>query len=399
MDFRVQDREAPRRVGRLPIGPKVRRKLGPFGGQPQSETVVTANVFQTEIQFPDTTTIFARIGDAANMDPQAFTTMTPPRTAAGSGSNTLNTNGVWAGYAVVAAGPTDPFHRNFLGFKIDHPGWNCCNPRQWNANVTQFAYVKTSPVVLEITLPDPPISKALPVTITRPPVFRAVGDLASYQTNNMGAGIPSDGVPIWNETRPCGAWQYIVIPPQKGASIRLDQIVGYDKWQKLLQIGYKPQTCRGRTYKCMCAARGADAAEQSSINKKLTALGTTLGVIPSFNAPGQMQGPGLYNSVHKQQETDWSVQYSAPPYADTFVDAANQATTMIEQGFDVLAFGSAIVFQFLQYAPPCLDGTSTAMRQIMPYTLTVHSKTTFRQLKTASQDLGQVGTLPIVGGV
>lgn len=307
------------------------------------------------------------------------------------------------GTASNGASPEDCFQRNYVGFKIDHPGWNCCNPRQWNANVTQFCYVKSSPVVLEITLPDPPIGAAGPVTVQRPSKFRAAQDLQQYQVSNFGQ-VPSDGVPIWNETRPTGAWQYIIIPPQRGSSIRLDQVVGYTQWQKLLQIGYKPQTCRGKTYKCVCQAKGADASEQSSISFKLSSLQQPPpGTIPPFNPQAQMAGPGSYNTVHKAQETDWSVQYSvdtaAAPFPDDFIGAQAEAMTIIQQGFDVLAFGSGIVFQFVQYAPPCMDGTTTACRQVMPLTLTVHSKTTFRQLKSASQDIGQVSTLPIVGGV
>lgn len=383
---------------------KPRRILGPFGGQAQTETVVTANVFQLELQLTDVTQGFLKLGDIQNMDSQPFTTMQPPRVAAGSGENSLNTNGVWMATAVQTSTGTDPFHRSFWGVKLDHPGWNCCNPRQWNANVTQFAYVKSSPVVLEITLPDPPMASALPVTIQRPGVFRSVGDLNAWEVTNMGQ-VQSDQVPIFNETRPTGVWQYIIIPPQKGASIRLEKIVGFAEWQQLLQIGYKPQICRGRTYKCVCQPKGADQSEQINISTKLTTLTIPPGgVIPAVNstAAGGGTGPGMFNTIHKQQETDWCVQYSAPfntPYADTFLGAQAQALSMIQQGFDVLAFGSGIVFQFLQYAPPCLDGAPTAMKQIVPITLTVHSKTTFRQLKTANQDIGQVSTLPLVGGV
>lgn len=406
-DDRPRSNSASRRVGVQPAGGmpkvKVRRMLGPFGGPAQSETVVTANVFQTELEWEVGTVPFARLIDVVNMDPQIFTTMTPPRTAGGSGSNTLNTNGVWIGKASQASSTIDPFQRNYVGMKIDHPGWNCCNPRQWNANVTQFCYVKSSPVVLEITLPDAPMNSALPVTIQRPSKFRSAADLAAYQTANFGA-LPSDGVPIWNETRPTGAWQYIIIPPQRGSSLRLDQCIGYTQWQRLLQIGYKPQTCRGKTYKCVCQAKGGDASEQNSISFKLTQLqAPPAGTIPAFNAQAQMAGPGSYNTIHKAQETDWSVQYSVDtalaPFPDDFVGAQAEAMTIIQQGFDVLAFGSGIVFQFVQYAPPCIDGTDTACRQVMPLTLTVHSKTTFRQLKSASQDIGQVSTLPIVGGV
>lgn len=382
------------------LGPrnvKVRRMLGPFGGQPQSEVVVTANVYNYELEFPAGTSAFSRVPDLACMDPQIFTTMTPPRTAAGTGSNTMNRCGAWMAQASTAANAQDPFQRNFVSFKIDHPGWNCCNPRQWNANVTQFAYVKSSPVVLEITLPDPPISKAAPVVATRPAVFATAAALGTYQTTNMGS---NPAVPLWNETRPTGAWQYIIIPPQKGASINLSQVTGYVNWQKLLQIGYKPQTCRGKTYKCVCAAKGADTNEQQAIYAKLGQLTAGAGVIPAANGAALNSGPGSYNTVHKQQETDWSVQLStAAAPADTFAGAQAQMGIFVQQGFDVLAFGSGIVFQFVQYAPPCLDGTSTASSQILPITLTIHSKTTFRQLKSASQDIGQVSTLPVVGGV
>lgn len=384
-------------------GNKVRRLVGPFGGPAQSEVVVTANVFQTQLTFDNIATPFVRLPDVANMDPQNFTIMTD-RVGLGTGSNTLMTNGVFMGQATFASTPTDPFHRNFVGFKMDHPGWNCCNPRQWNANATQFVYVKSSPVVLEITLPDPPIVKALPVTITRPAVFRSAADITGYQALNMVAPNTSDGVPMWNETRPTGAWQYIIIPPQRGASLRLDQIVGFEKWQQLLQIGYKPQTCRGKTYKCVCTPKGEDATGQLEIASKLNALGTAVvpGTIPAYNNQGQ--GLGLYNTVHKAQETDWCCQYSRGPFVDTPLLAAltaaqQEIVDFSRQGFDVVAFGSGIVFQFVQYAPPAVDGTSTACRQVLPLTLTVHSKTTFRQLKTASQDIGQVSTLPIVGGV
>lgn len=375
----------------------IRRILGPFGGPAQKETVVTANVYQYQLSFPAGNLGFTRVPDIGNMDPQAFTTMTPPRTAAGTGVNTLNTMGVFAGQAATRATANDPYQRNFVGFKIDHPGWNCCNVRQWDENIRQFSYVKSSPVVLEITLPDPPISKALPVTITRPAVFTDAGELAAYQALNIG----TPATPLWNETRPTGAWQYIIIPPQKGSSIRLDLVVGYAEWQALLQIGYKPQTCRGTTYKCVCAAKGADSAEQNCIFTKLATLANSQppGTIPPKNPSTTLSGPGSFNTVHKAQETDWCVQYDNGPFADDFTGAGLQQLQFNQMGFDVLAFGSGIVFQFVQYAPPALDGTSTACGQILPLTLTVHSKTTFRQLKTAQQDIGQVCTLPIVGGL
>lgn len=372
-------------------GGRVRKSLGPFGGPPQFEKVVSATLYQTDLKFIRGTSALQRLSNVTAVDPQPFATMTPPRTAAGTGTNSLNSLGVEQAIASTAASASDPFQRNFYGIKIDHPGFNACNPVQWNANVTQFAYVKTSAVVCEITLPDPPMGTSEAVKLIRPGVI-STAQLAAYQTANT--GLANVGVNVWDEIRPMGAWMYIVIPAQKGASISLFNTVGLVRWQQLLQLGYKPKVCRGNKYRVMCSTKGFDTSGTREIYDKLQLLQAYGGVAPPSNGV-DYNIPGSYTKTHAAQECDWSVQYAETPIPDTFLGGQQKLTQFGAQGFDTIAFGSAIVFQFCQYAPLTSDGDQTAANQNVPVTLTIHNKTVFSQLKTASRDLGQVYTLPI----
>lgn len=397
--------------GPRPPGPQemqarraIRKVKGPFGAKKQSETVISASVFLTHVQFAAGSTPFTRLPDLPNMDPQNYSSMTPPRTGAGIGSNTLESMGVIQCIQGTRATYEDPYQRNFWGIKIDHPGFNACNPAQFVPNAAQFQYVKTTGVVCEIVLPDPPIVRAAPVTITRPENVTDAQLVGIQQVMMTPPGAPpAPPIPpaIWNTTRATGGWQYIVIPPMSGGSVRLEQCVGYDKWQKLLQIGYKPQICRSNTYRISCGAKGYNVQGMVDVGQKLTTLQAGAGVIPPNNGVNLGNGPGVYNSVHRTQETDWVCQYSGAPYADSFSPGAlNQVGALVAQGFDVLAFGSAIVFQFVQFAPPTTDtNTVTACVLTVPVTLTVHNKTKFTVLKTTNQDLAQVASLPVVGGV
>ena len=372
-------------------GSRVRKSLGPFGGPPQSEKVVSATLYQQELRFARGTSALARLASVTAVDPQIFTTMTPPRTGAGTGSNTSQSLGVEQATASTAASTTDPFQRNFYGIKIDHPGFNACNPVQWNANISQFAYVKTSAVVCEILLPDPPMGTSDAVKLVRPGVI-STAQLAAYQTANT--GLANVGANVWDEIRPMGAWMYIVIPAQKGASISLYNTVGLVRWQQLMQLGYKPKICKGNKYRVMAMAKGFDTSGTREIYDKLGLLISNAGVAPASNGV-DYQIPGSYTKNHAAQECDWSVQYAEIPLPDTFLGGQQKLTQFGAQGFDTIAFGSAIVFQFCQYAPLTGDGDQTAANQSVPVTLTIHNKTVFSQLKTASRDLGQVYTLPI----
>jgi len=378
-----------RRKGRLASAP--RKALGPFGGPPQSEKVVTATLYNTQLNFARGTVAFARLPDVVAVDPQTFKTMTPPRTAAGTGTNTIQQLGVEQATASVGATQLDPYQRNFWGIKIDHPGWNATSVVQWDANVSQFAYVKTSPVVLEITLPDAPIVTSEAVKMIRPGVMTNA-QLTAAETARFGNGA---GAPIWDEIRPIGAWQYMIVPAQKAASISLRNTVGLDKWQQLMQLGYKPKTCKGNKYRVAAGVRGFDQAGQSDCASHLLAL-IPAGAIPARNSSTDGFGPGQYTKTHSTQETDWCVQFfGAGSFADTYAGAIERVENFRGQGYDVVAFGSCIIFQFCQYAPPTVEGLETAAIQRVPVTLTIHNKTVFTQLKTASRDLGQVFTTPI----
>ena len=374
---------------------RIRKTLGPFGGPPQKEKVVSATQFNYDLDFPRGLLALTRISDnIASVDPQVFTTMTPPRTGPGSGGNNLGNLGVEQAIAGTASTLVDPYQRNFWGIKIDHPGFNACNPTQWNANITQFAYVKTSAVVCEITLPDAPVADSGPVKVIRPGVMTNT-QATAIQTTRFG----NAGLAIWDEIRPIGAWQYIIIPPHKAASINLSNCVGLDRWQQLMQLGYKPRTCKGRKYRVLCNPKGFDQSGQKDTQQRLDALSAGLGTIPSSNLAATGTGPGMYSKVHSAQETDWVCQYGYAGVADTYAGAGIKLAQFSAQGFDVVAYGSAIVFQFCQYCPPTVEGVQTSMAQSIPVTLTIHNSTVFSQLKTAARDLGQVYTLPIIGAV
>lgn len=381
---------------------KIRRVAGPFGPQKQKETQISSTIYNTSLVISPGATAFQKLPDVAAVNPQTFFSMTPPRTAAGTGSNTLQSLGVWQAISGVAATATDPYQRNFWSIKIDHPGFNACDVSKFNENANQFQYVKNSAVVCEIELLEPPLSKNMPVTITRPGLMIAA-QLQGYQQTMITPGGGTAGAVtsnIWNETRAVGVWQYIVIPPQPGSSINLSQIGTQAGWQRLLNMGYVPQTCRGKKYRVVAFPKGFDYAGILDVQNKLDQLNAGLGVIPASNgATGSNYMPGNHNMVHKIQETDWSCQFAPATYTDTFTGAATASRFIMQQGFDVLAFGSALVFQFCEYAPPTTTGTSTAGTFIMPYSLTVSTKTTFSRLKSSQKDVGQVSTLPIVSGV
>lgn len=374
---------------------RIRKTLGPFGGPPQREKVVSATQFNYDLDFPRGSLNLTRITDnIQSVQPKAFATMTPPRDAPGSGTNNLGNLGVEQAIAGSTATLVDPYQRNFWGIKIDHPGFNACNPTQWRANISQFAYVKTSAVVCEITLPDAPVCDSGPVKVIRPGVMTNAQATAVQSTRFGNAGLA-----IWDEIRPSGAWEYIIIPPHKAASINLSNCVGLVRWQELMQLGYKPRTCKGRKYRVMCNPTGFDQSGQRDTQERLNALDGGDGVIPSSNLLATGTGPGMYTKSHSAQETDWVCQYGYAGVPDNYIGAGLKLAQFSAQGFDVVAFGSAIVFQFCQYAPPTTENVQTSMAQCIPVSLTIHNSTVFSQLKTAQRDLGQVFTLPLIGGV
>lgn len=380
-----------------------RKRDAPFGTPSQVQTVVSATMYDFNVIYGVTNQPFSRALDVIPVHPTSFMWMTPPRATVGTGGNTCNQLGVWAGQSTKQASSIDPFIRNFYAIKLDHPGFNAVDPIQFVQNANLFQYVKLSGVVLEIQFPDPPMVAKQPVTITRPSLITAqMRDSAQQLMYTVVGAPPVSNRTAWYETHPTGRWEYIRIPAQNGSSINLSQIGDYDGWQRLVTLGYKPKVCRGNKYFIKCGTTGVDMNELENIRVKNQNLQATSGVIPPFNT---VSGAGLsYNGntrhKHQKQECDWSVQYASPGQPDNFSGGSMQCRQFEQQGFDTMAFGEAIVFQFLQYAPTCTDdGSPSGHMQEIPFHCTLHNKATFTQLRDGNIDIGQLSSLPIVGGV
>ena len=379
-----------------------RVKAGPFGGPVQSAKEVSSTLYLTALRTVPGAIPIAYEADVIPVTPANFTSMTDKVTVvAGAGSNTLVSLGVWRTVSQTAATTADPYQRTFLAFKVDHQGFNSCNVEKWNENCVQFQYVKQSPTAVMITLPEPPMQSKNtgPVSMTRPGAMTAAQLLGYQQTMITPGGavaVPPVGN-IWNETRSTGCWQYIIVSPQVAASINMTQIGDQAGWQRLLNLGYKPQACTRRTYMIGCGTTGFDAAGILNIVAKNN--GVTMPAIPTRNSVNTPEG--VHNRRHSIQETDWVCQYCETPtsivFPPTFASANLYVQNVLRQGFDTLPFGSAIVFQFLQYAPPTTDTlASTACPVNMPYQIEICSKTTWSKLRQGSRDLGQLSTLPLV---
>lgn len=392
--------------GSVPVALRLRKK-GPFGVERQSVKEISSTIYDTVLQTVPGTLAVAYVDDISPITPSSFFSMTPPRTAAGVGNNNLSSLGVIRSVSQTAATALDPMQRTYLALKIDHQGFNTCNIPKFNEYTQQFQYCKMSGVMCKITLPDPPMSSktALPVTQTRPSALTGAMLTGWQQTQVTPGGSlapPATPYPVWNETRPLGAWYYIIVPPQRGASINLTEIGTEAGWQRLMNIGYKAQPCKGKVYNIMCGTKGFDADGRSNIVQKLTQLNTGGGVIPSNNLFSGAVAEGRDNVEHQAQECDWVCQYATASNpvnpSNTFASWATYLQNTQAQGFDVLAYGSAIVFQFCQFAPPTTDtGVSTATNVIIPYQLEILSSTTFSQLKIGNRDVGQLATGPING--
>ena len=382
-----------------------RVKAGPFGGPAQSAKEVSSTLYNTVLSTVPGAIAIAYQPDIAAVTPANFASMTDKVTV-GTGSNTLMSLGVWRTVSQTVATASDPYQRTFLALKVDHQGFNACNVEIFNEKCLQFQYVKQSPYAVLITLPEPPMQakSAQPVTMTRPGAMTAA-QLLGYQQSMISTGFAAPPVPtgnIWNETRSTGCWQYIIIPPQVAASINMTQIGDQAAWQRLLNLGYKAQNCTRRQYMIACGTTGFDGMGTQNLRNKLTALQASLGVIPASNSTGAATFiEGVHNKKHAVQECDWVCQYNAPvslTIPPNYGNATQYVANLIAQGFDTLPFGSAIVFQFLQYAPPTTDTVAnTACPVNMPYTIEVTTKTSFSKLRLGNRDLGQLATLPLAG--
>lgn len=321
----------------------------------------------------------------------------------------------------------DPYQRNYLGLKLDHCGFNAVTPVKFEANCLQFQYIKGGGHVMTIDLPQPPIGTKSPTLITRPGVVTDE-QLAGYQQQMLiqplAAPIPGPikydpaRPPIWNETRPVGTWQYIMIPAQAGGSVNLTNCVGADQWQRLLELGFRPKLCKGSRYSLKVSSYGYDTPAMQAIASKYTGL-AAVPSIPSFNNVGiGLNATNFFltaqtqsKAQHKRLATDFVCQYSTypfpanpatlPPIADDYSSALDILMDKPRGGWDTLAHGDAIVFMFCQYAPVTSDGgVETACIMQLPMTLTIHDKTTFSVLREiGSNDISQLSSLPVLNNV
>lgn len=383
--------------------PRMKRvRAGPFGGPLQTAKEVSSTLYNVNLRTTPGALALAYLPDATAVTPANFTSMTD-KTTLGVGSNTLLSLGVWRTVSQVAATVADPYQRTFMALKVDHQGFNSCNVEKWNENCINFQYVKQSPVAVIITLPEPPMQAKTqgPVTMTRPGPMTAAQLLGYQQTMiTPGSAVAAPIVGnIWTETRSVGCWQYILIPPQFAASINLSQVGDQAAWQRLLNMGFKAQNCTRKRYMISCGTTGFDGEGKTNLATKLANLGTTLGVIPSFNQTNTPEG--IHNQKHSAQECDWCCQYALPAsiaIPATYPTSGQYLANLAAQGFDTVPFGSGIVFQFIQYAPPTTDtSANTACPLDLPYTIEVTSKTVWTQLRLGTRDLGQLATLPLVG--
>lgn len=377
--------------------PKVKRgATAPFGSEPETVKVITATLYETAIDFPAGGMPFKKLDDVLAVKPAVFRTMAFPRIIAGVGQNTLQSLGVFQGQSGSPATETDPYQRNFWAIKVDHCGFNACNVDRFPDGCNDFGLVKTSSNVVEITLPQPPMSKAMAPTVIRP-TNMSMAQMTGYQTRMFGGGVSMANV-AFDETHASGAWEYMIIPAQLGGSVKLSIMGTLTGWQRLLDMGFRPKKCTRSKYRISVVPKGQDGVEIRTVYRKLADM-TSTGIIPSSNAwADAQQFQGSEQRQHHAQDTDWCCQYSTLYPTDTFAGSQQIIRDIQAQGFDVMAYGSAIVFQFIQYAPPTSDtpAIDTSVCQIIPATLTVHNKTTFSKRRTVGFDLCQVMSLPVI---
>lgn len=366
--------------------------------------VISMTAYNFALDFPPGDDPFYKLPDvlpAIGLVP--FAAMTPPRNVSGTGSNSLNSLSVWMGASSSKATEEDPYQRNFFMVKTDHCGYNSVTPVRFLDGCTQFTYVKTGPNIIEIQLPEPPLSKAVPPVQIRPVSMTQV-QVIGIQKVMQGSGYDSTNV-IWPEQHASGFWQYIVLPAGYGGSLKMAYHGDKKGWNRLIDLGFRPKQCTSLKYRIMVEPKGQNGVEMLNAQNKLSQLGPMPGTIPVSNLnPGVFTAQAYEGRVkvpHQKSMTDWVCQMSTAISSpnDDFAGASARYYDLIAQGFDVMAFGGGIVFQFCQYAPPTRDTVpiTTAACQIVPVTINVHNKCVFSTPRTsAANDLYQVASLPIV---
>jgi hypothetical protein len=321
--------------------------------------------------------------------PEAFYTLNTrvPRPFQGTGwgwflqYNTLRAMGVNYMWSEERGSNVDHYRRSYLSFKIDSCGFNCCDPSVFNTLCQQYGRVKQGPTSVTFHFMDVPVGhqsvkREYPVTN---------GSLASVG-------------PATVEIRDQGAWMYIVIPPRKMASVKLQNLHGKANWDRLIDMGFKPRPMR-KAHRIWCSNGGIDDQQMQHVLQTQEVAPTTEN---SFVAEDTLTGSTLSRRAprpgkwikHKSVETERACQYwqSAANDIRTALGRGTarsiQFQDLLAQGYDCCPFGSAIVFCFVQYHGGVPEN---ARRQSIPIEIHVDSYTKFTQPLLEQLDLDQMG--------
>lgn len=294
--------------------------------------------------------------------------------------NTLRSMGVRYCWSEEAGSCLDPYRRSFLSFKIDAEGFNCCHPKLFNDNCKQFHQVKQGPTAVSFHFMDPPMGNK---AVTR-----------DYQITSGAVAAATV------ETRTVGTWQCIIVPPRKLASIYLPSLHGKANWDKLIEMGFKPQNV-GKFQRIYCSNGGIDEEQMEYvINSTETARAAQeengflnmegiveQGVFKKTQLPGEWK-------KHKYLDTERACQFYAE--FDNLTDDSTARTTsrtrqfwnIMAQGYHLAPYGSAIVFQFCTFHG---GNPENAARLSIPIEIHVDSFTKFKGNAAEQLDLDQLG--------
>lgn len=294
--------------------------------------------------------------------------------------NTLRSMGVRYMWSEEAGSSTDPYRRSFLSFKIDAEGFNCCHSKLFNDNCKQFHQVKQGPTAVTFHFMDPPMGNK---AVTRDYQITS-GDVATATV----------------ETRTVGAWQCIIIPPRKLASVYLPSLHGKANWDKLLEMGFKPMSV-GKVQRIFCSNAGIDedqmeyvirSTEQPLAQQEENGLLNLEGVVEQ-SVFKKTELPGKIVK-HKYFDTERTCQFysefdnlSSDDTART-TSRTRQFWNVMAQGYQAAPFGSAIVFQFCTFH----GGNPTNVARLnIPIEIHVDSFTKFKGNAAEQLDLDQLG--------
>lgn len=337
--------------------------------------------------WPQTPTTSTPATVGYNLEPEGGTQLyhdLNPRPATGTnGFMSLNACGLYWEWAEELPSTNCPWLTTYFGYKLDAAGFNICDPQLFADNASRFLYVKQGPSCATFVFPDKPIDKSGPVRryypITAPTYTATGGTLSSYGVSTL-------------EERGIGAWEMIVIPPRKMASIKLSVCLNQNGWDNLIDMGFKPRPVT-RVTKIYCSNGGLDSEYlHNALEVKQMPL------VRPYNIPTGTNSANVSNLKWKKMsyvDTEFACQYTDVIQPNMAAQDYNGSQWAQKQGYPCVPFGSAIIFRFRQFAPvqTTIDAggmatvTQTAIRQTIPMDLYLDSVTTFKSPVMGEFDL------------